>query len=417
MLALLVDWGYRPDGIPVHLFDAWTTLPAGPATLAAKTGSLILPVTIRRQPDDTFKLSWADADRGGVVRSGGAPAGDPGDRRRARGHDRRGAGAVVQLQADLAGDGRGERRARAARRGSCRPGQPGPGPGHARRPRDRRVSGASADGSGRRPSSRRRGSSATCPRARRSAWPSRPATSGTASRPSAPRRRGATCGASASPSPSAGAADARSARPRPTRGRSNGSSARRSATTRATTSRSRGRRRSGPGDLEQRLVVETPEVVDAAFAAGGAVIFVGLHFGAIELPGAVPGRPGRRRRRADGDHRRRRAPGLVRADPRRGGHPHRRPPRGPPRAARRAPCRHPGRARRRPRPHRRRDAGRALRRARQAAARPGDARRRERGADLRRRRPAVRHRAAIVDASRRCRSRRRVRAGSGSRGR
>ncbi len=61
MLALLVDWGYRSDGIPVHLFDAWTTLPAGPATLAAKTGSLILPVTIRRQPDDTFKLSWADA--------------------------------------------------------------------------------------------------------------------------------------------------------------------------------------------------------------------------------------------------------------------------------------------------------------------------------------------------------------------
>lgn len=60
MLALLVDWGYRADGIPVRLFDAWTTLPAGPATLAAKTGSLILPVTIRRQPDDTFKLSWAE---------------------------------------------------------------------------------------------------------------------------------------------------------------------------------------------------------------------------------------------------------------------------------------------------------------------------------------------------------------------
>ena len=38
MLGLLVDWGYRSDGIPVRLFDAWTTLPAGPATLAAKTG-------------------------------------------------------------------------------------------------------------------------------------------------------------------------------------------------------------------------------------------------------------------------------------------------------------------------------------------------------------------------------------------
>jgi len=61
MLALLIDWGYRADGIPVRLFDAWTTLPAGPATLAAKTGSRILPVTIHRNPDDrTFSLSWAD---------------------------------------------------------------------------------------------------------------------------------------------------------------------------------------------------------------------------------------------------------------------------------------------------------------------------------------------------------------------
>jgi lauroyl/myristoyl acyltransferase len=55
MLALLVDWGYRPDGIPVRLFDAWTTLPAGPATLAAKTGSRILPISIR-QGAKTFEL-------------------------------------------------------------------------------------------------------------------------------------------------------------------------------------------------------------------------------------------------------------------------------------------------------------------------------------------------------------------------
>lgn len=60
MLALLIDWGYREDGIPVRLFDAWTTLPAGPATLAAKTGSRILPVSIQRNPDGrTFSLSWA----------------------------------------------------------------------------------------------------------------------------------------------------------------------------------------------------------------------------------------------------------------------------------------------------------------------------------------------------------------------
>lgn len=60
MLALLIDWGYRSDGIPVQLFGAWTALPAGPATLAAKTNSRILPITIRRQPDDTFHVSWPD---------------------------------------------------------------------------------------------------------------------------------------------------------------------------------------------------------------------------------------------------------------------------------------------------------------------------------------------------------------------
>ncbi len=58
MLALLVDWGYRSDGIPVKLFGHWTALPAGPATLAAKTGSRILPITIRRRPDDTFLVTW-----------------------------------------------------------------------------------------------------------------------------------------------------------------------------------------------------------------------------------------------------------------------------------------------------------------------------------------------------------------------
>lgn len=37
-------------------------------------------------------------------------------------------------------------------------------------------------------------------------------------------------------------------------------------------------------DLDARLVIETPEVVAEAFSAGHPVIFVGLHFGAIELP-------------------------------------------------------------------------------------------------------------------------------------
>lgn len=37
-------------------------------------------------------------------------------------------------------------------------------------------------------------------------------------------------------------------------------------------------------ELGDRLAIETPEVVDAAFRDGTPVIFVGLHFGAIELP-------------------------------------------------------------------------------------------------------------------------------------
>ena len=37
-------------------------------------------------------------------------------------------------------------------------------------------------------------------------------------------------------------------------------------------------------DLEQRLMVETPDVVADAFRSGDPVIFVGLHFGDLELP-------------------------------------------------------------------------------------------------------------------------------------
>jgi KDO2-lipid IV(A) lauroyltransferase len=60
MLALLVDWGYRSDGIPVQLLGAWTTMPAGPATLAAKTGSRILPIAIRRTAAGGFTVSWPE---------------------------------------------------------------------------------------------------------------------------------------------------------------------------------------------------------------------------------------------------------------------------------------------------------------------------------------------------------------------
>jgi KDO2-lipid IV(A) lauroyltransferase len=54
VLGLLVDWGYRADGIPVRLFGDWTTLPAGPASLAAKTGAVIVPIVCRRRPNGRF---------------------------------------------------------------------------------------------------------------------------------------------------------------------------------------------------------------------------------------------------------------------------------------------------------------------------------------------------------------------------
>jgi KDO2-lipid IV(A) lauroyltransferase len=48
-----------------------------------------------------------------------------------------------------------------------------------------------------------------------------------------------------------------------------------------------------PADLERMLVVETPDTVAEAFTASRPVIFIGLHFGAIELPALlVAGRAG-----------------------------------------------------------------------------------------------------------------------------
>ena len=60
ILGLLVDWGYRSDGIPVKLFDAWTTLPAGPAVLAAKTSSRIMPAITTRLPDGRLRVTLAE---------------------------------------------------------------------------------------------------------------------------------------------------------------------------------------------------------------------------------------------------------------------------------------------------------------------------------------------------------------------
>jgi lauroyl/myristoyl acyltransferase len=57
IVGLVVDWGYRADDIPVKMFGEWTTLPAGPAILAAKTGAAIVPVVCRRLDDATYEAS------------------------------------------------------------------------------------------------------------------------------------------------------------------------------------------------------------------------------------------------------------------------------------------------------------------------------------------------------------------------
>jgi KDO2-lipid IV(A) lauroyltransferase len=60
ILGLLVDWGYRPGDVPVRLFGAWTTLPAGPAVLAARTGAVIVPMVCRRLPDGHFQAAYME---------------------------------------------------------------------------------------------------------------------------------------------------------------------------------------------------------------------------------------------------------------------------------------------------------------------------------------------------------------------
>ncbi len=138
ILALLVDWGYRDDGIPVRLFGAWTTLPAGPAVLAAKTGALIAPMAIRRTHDGHFRVESGEVFT--------VPSSDPADIQRAtqRIADAleqtiaNGAVAVVQLQADLAGDRRrggrsGAPRGRDARRAAGHVGRARDAPGGPRR--------------------------------------------------------------------------------------------------------------------------------------------------------------------------------------------------------------------------------------------------------------------------------------------
>jgi KDO2-lipid IV(A) lauroyltransferase len=60
ILGLVVDWGYRADGIPVQMFGEWTTLPSGPAMLAVRTNAAIVPVICRRLGDGTYDARHYD---------------------------------------------------------------------------------------------------------------------------------------------------------------------------------------------------------------------------------------------------------------------------------------------------------------------------------------------------------------------
>jgi KDO2-lipid IV(A) lauroyltransferase len=71
VLGMVVDWGYRAEDVPVRLMGVWTTLPAGPATLAARSGALILPVVARRERDGRYRPEMSEPIE---VRDGSAAA-------------------------------------------------------------------------------------------------------------------------------------------------------------------------------------------------------------------------------------------------------------------------------------------------------------------------------------------------------
>jgi KDO2-lipid IV(A) lauroyltransferase len=50
LLALVCDRDLRGDGVDVEFFGEHTTLPAGPATLALRTGAVIVPVAVYFRP-------------------------------------------------------------------------------------------------------------------------------------------------------------------------------------------------------------------------------------------------------------------------------------------------------------------------------------------------------------------------------
>ena len=309
MLALLIDWGYRADGIPVRLFGAWTTLPAGPATLAAKTGATIVPVAIRRTAGRSLPPRRSRArSRCHRRRTCRHRPGDPGDRRRAPGRRsprRRTSGTA----SSRCGRRRAEeaRRARGARPPGCSARESGRrwGPIRSwRRRRSRAGDAVDADAAprrlerDRRPARPRRGD----PRRLVARLPRpggrRRCRRGPGRRdlvPVAPRARGA-----GSPQPRAGSPrELAATRPRlrPRAGRRHatrepwsGSSGSRSATTPATTSTSLRVPSLTPGDLRRARRDRD--------ARGGRCRVLRrpgdlrrLHLGADRAAGALPGSP------------------------------------------------------------------------------------------------------------------------------
>lgn len=65
VLVLLIDWGWKPDGIPCQLFGRWTTLPSGPAVIAARGNAPIIPFFVRREAPGKFRILYgAPVDAG-----------------------------------------------------------------------------------------------------------------------------------------------------------------------------------------------------------------------------------------------------------------------------------------------------------------------------------------------------------------
>ena len=60
IVGLVVDWGYRAEDVPIQLFGEWTTLPAGPVMLAARTRAPIVPVVCRRLPNGHYEARHYD---------------------------------------------------------------------------------------------------------------------------------------------------------------------------------------------------------------------------------------------------------------------------------------------------------------------------------------------------------------------